>query len=63
MVGADEAEAALVAAGRKFLAVVEQDQEDTRALGNWGRALCVRAELSRDPEVKLFTALMETKGQ
>ncbi|CAL8470912.1 g10454 [Coccomyxa elongata] len=47
----DEAEAALVAAGQKFLAVVERDQDDTRALGNWGRALCLRAELARDPEV------------
>ncbi|KAK9904083.1 hypothetical protein WJX75_004054 [Coccomyxa subellipsoidea] len=47
----DEAEAALVAAGQKFRAVAERDQDDTRALGNWGRALCVRAELARDPEV------------
>lgn len=49
---ADEAEAALVAAGQKFRAVAERDQDDTRALGNWGRALCVRAELARDPEVR-----------
>lgn len=51
-VRADEAEAALVAAGQKFRAVAERDQDDTRALGNWGRALCVRAELARDPEVR-----------
>ena len=49
---ADEADAALVSAGQKFLAVVERDQDDTRALGNWGRALCLRAELARDPEVQ-----------
>lgn len=48
---ADEAEGALVAAGQKFLAVVERDEDDTRALSNWGRALCVRAELARDTEV------------
>lgn len=54
---ADEAEAALVAAGQKFLAVVERDQDDTRALGNWGRALCLRAELARDPEVLRCTLM------
>ncbi len=40
-----------MAAGQKFLAVVERDEDDTRALGNWGRALCVRAELARDTQV------------
>ena len=48
---AAEAEAALVAAGQKFLAVVEQSPEDRRALGNWGNALCLRAELAQDSEV------------
>lgn len=48
---AAEAEAALVAAGQKFLAVVEQNPKDRRALGNWGNALCLRAELAQDPEV------------
>ena len=40
-----------MAAGQKFLAVVEQSPEDRRALGNWGNALCLRAELAQDPEV------------
>ena len=48
---AGEAEAALVVAGQKFLAVVEQNPEDARALGNWGNALCLRAELAQDAEV------------
>lgn len=51
---AGEAEAALVVAGQKFLAVVEQNPEDARALGNWGNALCLRAELAQDAEVCLF---------
>ncbi|CAK0782613.1 hypothetical protein CVIRNUC_005815 [Coccomyxa viridis] len=46
-----EAEAALVVAGQKFLAVVEQNPEDARALGNWGNALCLRAELAQDAVV------------
>ena len=48
---AGEAEAALVVAGQKFLAVVQQNPEDARALGNWGNALCLRAELAQDAEV------------
>ena len=48
---AGEAEAALVVAGQKFLAVVEQNPEDARALGNWGNALCLRAELAQDAQV------------
>ena len=48
---AGEAEAALVVAGQKFLAVVEQNPEDARALGNWGNALCLRAELAQDAVV------------
>ena len=41
-----------MSAGRMFLAVVEQNPEDRRALGNWGNALCLRAELAQDPEVR-----------
>ena len=48
---ADEAEGALVAAGQKFLGVAQRDGGDARALGNWGRALCLRAELAPDPQV------------
>ena len=51
---AGEAEAALVVAGQKFLAVVEQNPEDARALGNWGNALCLRAELAQDAEVSFL---------
>ena len=47
-----EAEAALVAAGQRFLAVAERDAADARALGNWGRALCLRAELASDPQAR-----------
>lgn len=43
-----------MAAGQKFLAVVEQSPEDCRALGNWGNALCLRAELAQDPEASPF---------
>ena len=50
---AGEAEAALVAAGQKFLAVAQQNPEDRLALGNWGNALCLRAELAQGPEVRM----------
>ncbi len=46
-----EAQAALVAAGQRFRAVAERDAGDLRALANWGRALCLRAQLAADPEV------------
>ena len=47
-----EAEAALVAAGQRFRAVAERDPGDGRALANWGRALCMRAELAPDAQVR-----------
>jgi len=47
-----EACAALVAAGQRFRAVAARDAGDARALANWGRALCLRAELADDPEVR-----------
>ena len=50
---AGEAEAALVAAGQRFRAVAERDPGDGRALANWGRALCVRAELAPDAQVRM----------
>ncbi|KAK9842287.1 hypothetical protein WJX81_004659 [Elliptochloris bilobata] len=45
-----EARAALVAAGQRFRAVAERDAGDARALANWGRALCLRAQLADQPE-------------
>ena len=52
-----------MSAGRMFLAVVEQNPEDRRALGNWGNALCLRAELAQDPEVRGPHAAMLTLWQ
>lgn len=52
-----------MSAGRMFLAVVEQNPEDRRALGNWGNALCLRAELAQDPEVRGPHAAMLTPWQ
>lgn len=52
-----------MSAGRMFLAVVEQNPEDHRALGNWGNALCLRAELAQDPEVRGPHAAMPTLWQ
>ena len=49
-----------MSAGSLFLAVVEQNPEDRRALGNWGNALCLRAELAQDPEVRGPHAAMLT---
>ncbi len=41
-----------MAAGQRFLAVAERDAGDARALGNWGRALCLRAEMAADPQAR-----------
>lgn len=35
--------------GRKFGAVLQSDLGDSRAALNWGKALCLRAELASRP--------------
>jgi hypothetical protein len=42
-----EAEELLVLAGRRFKGVLELDPGQGRAFVNWGRAVCLRAELAR----------------
>ncbi|KAK9829919.1 hypothetical protein WJX72_008642 [[Myrmecia] bisecta] len=45
-----EAEELLIQAGRRFLAVLQQQPDDPKALSNWAKALCVRAALATDPQ-------------
>ena len=52
-----EASSVLTAAGQRFRALAQRSGRngagpDPRALINWGRALCVRARLADNPEVR-----------
>ena len=38
-------------AGHKFQAIAQQNLEDTKALTNWAKSICIRASLKDRPEV------------
>ena len=40
-----------VGVGHKFQAIAQQNIEDTRALTNWAKSICIRASLKDQPEV------------
>ena len=44
-------------AGLKFQAIAQQNLEDTKALTNWAKSICIRASLKDKPEVGRQAAL------
>ena len=56
---------ALQLAGHKFQGIAQQNLEDTRALTNWAKSICIRASLKDNPEVRchpLSAALFDHPG-
>ncbi|KAJ9505733.1 hypothetical protein QJQ45_029267 [Haematococcus lacustris] len=55
-----EAAALLTRSGEMFRQVLELEEWSSRALVNWGRALCIRAELAQEPGMaaKLYQAAL-----
>ena len=41
----------IVIAGQKFQAIAQQDLQNTNALHNWAKSICIRASLKDNPEV------------
>ena len=48
-----EAQQFLTLAGQRFRTLLENKGDDKRAYMNWGKALCMRAQLTEDPAVKM----------
>ena len=48
-----EAQEFLTLAGRRFKALLEIKPEDKRAYMNWAKALCMRAQLTIEPPLKM----------
>ena len=40
-------------AGHKFQAIAQENLDDTKALTNWAKSICIRASLKDKPEVSL----------
>ena len=48
-----ESQQFLTLAGRRFKTLLENKPDDKRAYMNWGKALCMRAQLTDDPSLKM----------
>ncbi|KAL3162313.1 hypothetical protein ABBQ32_009999 [Trebouxia sp. C0010 RCD-2024] len=60
-----EASAALIAAGQKFQAIAQQDLQNTSALHNWAKSICIRASLKDNPEdaMRLYSSAIDKCDQ
>jgi len=48
-----ESQQFLTLAGRRFKTLLEARPDDKRAYMNWGKALCMRAQMTDDPSLKM----------
>ncbi|KAL0047178.1 hypothetical protein WJX82_008722 [Trebouxia sp. C0006] len=56
-----EASDALIDAGHKFQSIAQQNIEDTKALTNWAKSICIRASLKDKPEdaMRLYSSAVD----
>ncbi|DBB01005.1 hypothetical protein WJX77_011002 [Trebouxia sp. C0004] len=56
-----EASDALIDAGHKFQSIAQQNIEDTKALTNWAKSICIRASLKDRPEdaMRLYSSAVD----
>ena len=48
-------------AGQKFQGIAQQDLQNTNALHNWAKSICIRASLKDNPEVSQLMPYRPTK--